>query len=112
MVNKIDRSERLLAGVILIIFSLIGLTYRLTGYDIIGGTRYVYYRSAGYSLPYIMISLIFVMVLLLGVYLVYNTTQENNFVKDKKLIKDYISTLEVRNRELKEELYKPRKNKK
>ncbi len=113
MVNKIDRSERLLAGVILIIFSLIGLMFRLTGYEsIIRGTRYVYYHSGGYSLPSLMISLIFIIILLLGIYLIYNVTQEEDLAKNKGLIKNYINILEERNRALMEELDKSRQNKK
>lgn len=106
MVNKIDRSERLLAGVILILFSLIGLMYRLTGYDIIRGTGYVYYYSGGHSLPSIIISLIFIIILSLGIYLIYDVTQETNFAENKRLMKDYTNILEARNRALMKELDK------
>ncbi len=77
----LDPSERLFAGVVLIVIGLVGLVYRLTGYGMIIGdirTGSMFY-SGGYSLLSLVISAVFIIVVLLGVYIVYDTIR-----KDKK----------------------------
>ncbi len=77
----LDPSERLFAGVVLIVIGLVGLVYRLTGYGVIIGdirTGSMFY-GGGYSLLSLIISALFVIVVLLGVYIVYDTIR-----KDKK----------------------------
>jgi hypothetical protein len=109
MVNKIDSSERLLAGVILIIFSLMGLMYRLTGFESIVREK-GYSISNGYSLASIFISLAFAVILIMGLILVYNVIHENKLEKNTQFIKDYLIVIEGRNKTLKAELEKYRKN--
>lgn len=75
----LDPSERLFAGVVLIVIGLVGLVYRLTGYGMIIGdirTGSVFY-SGGYSLLSMIISAVFIIVVLLGVYIVYDTIRKD-----------------------------------
>jgi uncharacterized membrane protein len=75
----LDPSERLFAGVVLIVIGLVGLVYRLTGYGMIIGdirTGSMFY-SGGYSLLSLVISAVFVIVVLLGVYIVYDTIRKD-----------------------------------
>ncbi len=75
----LDPSERLFAGVVLIVIGLVGLVYRLTGYGVIIGdirTGSMFY-SGGYSLLSLVISALFVIVVLLGVYIVYDTIRKD-----------------------------------
>ncbi len=81
----LDPSERLFAGVVLIVVGLVGLVYRQTGYGMIIGdlrTGSMFY-GGGYSLLSLMISAIFIIVVLLGIYIVYDTIKKN---ARKKLI--------------------------
>lgn len=75
----LEPSERLFAGVVLIVIGLVGLVYRLTGYGMIIGdirTGSMFY-SGGYSLLSLVISAVFVIVVLLGVYIVYDTIRKD-----------------------------------
>lgn len=75
----LDPSERLFAGVVLIVIGLVGLVYRMTGYGMIIGdirTGSVFY-SGGYSLLSMIISAVFIIVVLLGVYIVYDTVRKD-----------------------------------
>ena len=77
----LDPSERLFAGVVLIVVGLVGLVYRLTGYGMVIGdirTGSMFY-SGGYSLLSLIISAVFIIVVMLGIYIVYDTIR-----KDKK----------------------------
>ncbi len=81
----LDPSERLFAGVVLIVVGLVGLVYRQTGYGMMIGdlrTGSMFY-GGGYSLLSLMISAIFIIVVLLGIYIVYDTIKKN---ARKKLI--------------------------
>jgi hypothetical protein len=75
----LDPSERLFAGVVLIVVGLVGLVYRLTGYGMVIGdirTGSMIY-SGGYSLLSLIITTIFIIVVLLGVYIVYDTIRKD-----------------------------------
>ncbi|VVB94278.1 Uncharacterised protein [uncultured archaeon] len=75
----LDPGERLFAGVVLIVIGLVGLVYRLTGYGVIIGdirTGSMFY-SGGYSLLSLVISALFVIVVLLGIYIVYDTIRKD-----------------------------------
>ncbi len=75
----LEPSERLFAGVVLIVIGLVGLVYRLTGYGMIIGdirTGSMFY-SGGYSLLSMVISAVFIIVVLLGVYIVYDTIRKD-----------------------------------
>jgi hypothetical protein len=75
----LEPSERLFAGVVLIVIGLVGLVYRLTGYGVIIGdvrTGSMFY-SGGYSLLSLIISALFVIVVLLGIYIVYDTIRKD-----------------------------------
>lgn len=77
--NKLEPSERLFAGVVLIVVGLVGLVYRLTGYgmaigDIRTGSMFF---GGGYSLLSLIISAVFVIVVLLGIYIVYDTIKKD-----------------------------------
>lgn len=81
----LDPSERLFAGVVLIVVGLVGLVYRQTGYGMIIGDLRAgsMFYGGGYSLLSLMISAIFIIVVLLGIYIVYDTIKKN---ARKKLI--------------------------
>ncbi len=75
----LEPSERLFAGVVLIVIGLVGLVYRLTGYGMIIGdirTGSMFY-SGGYSLLSMVVSAVFIIVVLLGVYIVYDTIRKD-----------------------------------
>ena len=74
----LDPSERLFAGVVLIVIGLVGLVYRLTGYGMIIGdvrTGSMFY-GGGYSLLSLLITAIFIIVVLFGMYVVYDTIRK------------------------------------
>ncbi|MCZ7384264.1 MAG: hypothetical protein O8C63_05880 [Candidatus Methanoperedens sp.] len=76
----LDPGERLFAGVVLIVVGLVGLVYRLTGYGMVIGdirTGSMFY-SGGYSLLSLIITAIFIIVVLLGVYIVYDTIRKDS----------------------------------
>jgi len=76
--NKLEPSERLFAGVVLIVVGLVGLVYRLTGYGMVIGdirTGSMFF-GWGYSLLSLIISAIFIIVVLLGIYIVYDTIKK------------------------------------
>ncbi len=75
----LEPSERLFAGVVLIVVGLVGLVYRVTGYGMVIGdirTGYMFY-GGGYSLLSLFITAIFIVVVLLGIYIVYDTIRKN-----------------------------------
>lgn len=75
----IDPSERLFAGVVLIVVGLVGLVYRITGYGMVIGdlrTGSMFF-GGGYSLLSLIISAIFIIVVLLGIYIVYSTIRKD-----------------------------------
>lgn len=75
----LDPSERLFAGVVLIVIGLVGLVYRLTGYGIVIGdvrTGSMFF-GGGYSLLSLIITAVFIIVVLLGVYIVYDTIRKD-----------------------------------
>lgn len=74
----LDPSEKLFAGVVLIVIGLVGLVYRLTGYGMIIGdlrTGSMFY-GGGYSLLSLIITAIFIIVILFGMYIVYDTIRK------------------------------------
>jgi len=74
----LDPGERLFAGVVLIVIGLMGLVYRLNGYGVIMRdirTGSMFY-SRGYSLLSLIISAVFIIVVLLGVYISFMTRFE------------------------------------
>ncbi|MCZ7381492.1 MAG: hypothetical protein O8C64_08005 [Candidatus Methanoperedens sp.] len=76
----LDPGERLFAGVVLIVVGLVGLVYRLTGYGMVIGdirTGSMFY-SGGYSLLSLIITAVFIIVVLLGVYIVYDTIRKDS----------------------------------
>ncbi len=75
----LDPSERLFAGVVLIVVGLVGLVYRITGYGMVIGdlrTGSMFF-GGGYSLLSLIISGIFITVVLLGIYIVYTTIRKD-----------------------------------
>ncbi len=75
----LDPSEKLFAGVVLTVIGLVGLVYRLTGYGMVIGdlrTGSMFY-GGGYSLLSLIISAIFIIVVLLGMYIVYDTIKKD-----------------------------------
>ena len=77
--NKLEPSERLFAGVVLIVVGLVGLVYRLTGYGMVIGdirTGSMFF-GGGYSLLSLIITAIFIIVVLLGIYIVYDTIKKD-----------------------------------
>ncbi len=75
----LDPSEKLFAGVVLTVIGLVGLVYRLTGYGMVIGdlrTGSMFY-GGGYSLLSLIISAIFIIVVLLGIYVVYDTIKKD-----------------------------------
>lgn len=75
----LDPSEKLFAGVVLTVIGLVGLVYRLTGYGMVIGdlrTGSMFY-GGGYSLLSLIISAIFIIVVLLGMYVVYDTIRKD-----------------------------------
>lgn len=75
----LDPSDRLFAGVVLIVVGLVGLVYRITGYGMVIGdlrTGSMFF-GGGYSLLSLIISAIFIIVVLLGIYIVYSTIRKD-----------------------------------
>ncbi len=75
----LDPSEKLFAGVVLTVIGLVGLVYRLTGYGMVIGdlrTGSMFY-GGGYSLLSLIITSIFIIVVLLGMYVVYDTIKKD-----------------------------------
>ncbi len=71
----LDLSERLLAGVVLAVTGLGGLVYRFTAYGKVIGdlkTGFMFYGT-GYTLLSLIISAIFIIAAVLGIYIVYDT---------------------------------------
>lgn len=79
----LDPGERLFAGVVLIVVGLVGLVYRLTGYGVIEDLKTAMFYGGGHSLLSLIISAIFIIVVLLGIYIVYDTIKKD---ARKKLI--------------------------
>lgn len=77
---KLDQSERLFAGVVLVVVGLVGLVYRITGYGmLIGDVRGTYtYYSGGCNLLSLVVTTIFLIVALLGIYVVYDTIKKDS----------------------------------
>lgn len=89
MSDKLDPGDRLFAGVILAIVGLVGLVlvYRSLDYSIIiGETQGVHsFHGGGMSLLSLVIITLFVIVTLLGIFVVYDTIK-----KDKRTRNDSI----------------------
>lgn len=85
MTDKLDPGDRLFAGVVLAIVGLVGLVlvYRSLDYSIIiGDAQGVYsFHGGGMSLFSLVIITLFVLVTLLGIFVVYDTIQ-----KDKRTL--------------------------
>jgi hypothetical protein len=113
--KNIDRNERLFAGVVLIVISLAGLVYRFTGFEFTEGTESYYIAS-------IVISTIFLITTLLGIFIVYDAIKLRSFDMEikpqgiieqeiintlkssEKLLMEYIAMLEEHNKELENRL--------
>ena len=79
MADKLDPGEKLLAGLVLTVVGLIGLVYRFPGYGIVIGDLgggYMFYSWSHFLLP-IIISSIFIIVAILGMYIVYDTIKKD-----------------------------------
>ena len=81
MTDKLDPGDRLFVGVILAIVGLVGLVlvYRSLDYSIIiGDVRSVHsFDGGGLSLLSIIIIILFMIVTLLGIYVVYDTIKKD-----------------------------------
>ncbi len=77
---KLDPSEKLFAGVVLIVVGLVGLVYRITGYGmLIGDIRGTYtYYSGGCNLLSLVVTAVFLIVTFIGIYLVYDTVKKDS----------------------------------
>jgi hypothetical protein len=113
--KDMDRNERLFAGVTLIIISLAGLVYRLVSFEFTEGTD-------GYSIASLIISTIFLISALLGIYIAYDAVKSRSsdmkikpheiieqeimdtLRSSEKLLMEYIAVLEERNKELENRL--------
>ncbi len=80
MADKLEPSEKLLAGLVLIVIGLVGLVYRFPGYGmVIGDLResHMLFYGGGYSVLSFIIIAIFMTVTILGMYIVYNTIKKD-----------------------------------
>jgi hypothetical protein len=81
MTNKLDPGDRLFVGVILAIVGLVGLVliYRSLDYTIImGDVQGLHsFHGSGFSILLIIIITLFVLVTLLGIYLVYDIIKKD-----------------------------------
>ena len=77
---KIDPGDKLFAGVVLVVVGLVGLVYRITGYGmLIGDVRGTYtYYSGGCNLLSLVVTTVFLIVVLLGIYVVYDTIRKDS----------------------------------
>ena len=79
MSDRLDPSEKLLAGVVLTVIGLVGLVYRLTGYGMViedARGSYAFY-GGGYSVLSLIISATFIVAAMLGIYIVYDTVKKD-----------------------------------
>ncbi len=84
MIDKLDPGDKLFAGVILAIVGLVGLVVvnRFSDYSIIfGDVRGFSFYGGGLSFLSIIIIALFIIVTLLGIYIIYDTIK-----KDKRSI--------------------------
>lgn len=79
MAERLDPGEKLIAGVVLIVVGLVGLNYRLTGFDmVIGNIRSGHMVYGGsYTIISIIVIIIFLIVTILGIYIVYDTIKKD-----------------------------------
>jgi len=81
MTNKLDPGDRLFVGVILAIVGLVGLVliYRSLDYSIIIGDVQGFhsFQGGGFSIFSIIIITLFIIVTLLGIYVVYDTIRKD-----------------------------------
>ncbi len=81
MTNKLEPGDRLFVGVILAIVGLVGLVliYRSLDYSIIIGDVKSVHSSGGGGLSWLSIIIItlFILVTLLGIFVVYDTIQKD-----------------------------------
>ncbi len=81
MTNKLDPGDRLFVGVILAIVGLVGLVliYRSLDYSIIMGDVQGFhsFHGGGFSVLSMIIITLFILVTLLGIYLVYDTIRKD-----------------------------------
>lgn len=81
MTNKLDPGDRLFIGVILAVVGLVGLVliYRSLDYSIIMGDVQGFYsfHGGGFSILSIIIITLFILVTLLGIYVVYDTIRKD-----------------------------------
>lgn len=79
--NKLDPGDRLFVGVILAIVGLVGLVliYRSLDYSIImGDVQGIHsFHGGGFSILSIIIITLFIIVTLLGIYVVYDTIRKD-----------------------------------
>ncbi len=81
MTNKLDPGDRLFVGVILAVVGLVGLVliYRSLDYSIIIGDVQSFhsFQGGGFSILSIIIIALFILVTLLGIYVVYDTIRKD-----------------------------------
>ncbi len=80
MIDKLDPGDKLFAGVILAIVGLVGLVLvnRSTDYSIIiGDVRGFSFHGGGLSFLSIIIIVLFIIVTLLGIYIIYDTIKKD-----------------------------------
>ncbi len=80
MAEKLDPSEKLLVGLVLIVIGLVGLVYRFPGYGmVIGDLResHMFFYGGGDSMLALVIITIFLIVTVLGIYIVYDTIKRD-----------------------------------
>jgi uncharacterized membrane protein len=81
MNNKLDPGDRLFVGIILAIVGLVGLVlvYRSFDYSIIIGEAQGFhsFQGGGLSVLSIIIIVLFILVTLLGIYIIYDTIRKD-----------------------------------